>query len=89
MRGKKHSEETKRKMRETHRRVTWKGDKATAHSARSRARRQYDAPKGRDIHHIDGNPWNNEPDNIEFLARMKHIIKDGRMELLKKYRPKN
>ena len=32
------------------------------------------------IHHIDGNPMNNDPSNIEFLTRRQHMIKDGRLE---------
>lgn len=31
--------------------------------------------KGCDVHHIDGNPFNNEPSNLEAIEREKHFIK--------------
>ena len=60
----------------------WKGNNASPDSARQRAYSKFKAPKGKEIHHIDGNPYNNEPDNILFLTRKEHMIKDGRLEKL-------
>jgi hypothetical protein len=44
-----------------------------------RARKWFNCPTGKEIHHIDGNPLNNSPDNIEFLTRTEHVRKDGRI----------
>ena len=60
----------------------WKGNDCLENTARERARRMYVhlCPEGCEIHHIDGNPWNNAPDNIDFVTRKKHMEKDGRLE---------
>jgi len=63
----------------------WKGDKASLEAGRDRAKRLFDAPEGLEIHHIDGNPLNNDSSNIEFLSRKEHMKKDGRLTLLQKY----
>lgn len=34
-----------------------------------------DIPKGFDIHHKDGNPYNNNPSNLESLSRKDHVNK--------------
>jgi hypothetical protein len=62
----------------------WKGDKASVHAARMRAERLYksECPEGCEIHHIDGNPHNNDRTNIKFSTRKKHMELDGRMEKL-------
>jgi hypothetical protein len=57
----------------------WKGDAASQHSARGRARRLYPVPKGFERHHIDGNPHNNQRNNIAILTGRQHMIADGRM----------
>jgi hypothetical protein len=44
-----------------------------------RAIRLYSCPKGKDRHHIDGNPFNNAPENIMFVTRKEHQLLDGRM----------
>jgi len=62
----------------------WKGDKAKPQSGRARAEEMYYAPKGFERHHIDGNPLNNDPDNVLIVTRREHLILDGRMRLLKK-----
>lgn len=63
----------------------WKGDDATIKSARGRAQRLYgsECPPDHEIHHIDGNPWNNERSNIQFVKRKKHMEIDGRIIDLK------
>jgi hypothetical protein len=33
-----------------------------------------------DRHHIDGDPWNNDRENIAFLCRYHHMQEDGRSE---------
>ena len=60
----------------------WKGDDVSPDVSRERARRMYKTPIGKEIHHIDGNPYNNEPENIDFVTRQKHMKKDGRLEKL-------
>lgn len=62
----------------------WKGDQATPRSARRRAQRRYPAPPNSERHHTDGNPYNNEPENIDLITRREHMIKDGRMKKLLK-----
>lgn len=57
----------------------WKGDDAGLVSARERARRLYGSKKGKEIHHKDGNPHNNSPNNVEFLNRKEHMTNDGRL----------
>lgn len=57
-----------------------------ANSSRRDARRLYAKESckvcGRnnaELHHIDGNPFNNEPGNITFLCRKHHMSVDGRL----------
>ena len=58
----------------------WKGKNVSAKVSRQRARRKYKPPKGIDIHHIDGNPLNNEPSNLKMVTRKKHFGIDRRWE---------
>lgn len=58
----------------------WKGDKATQNAGRIRARKLFKCPKGKEIHHIDGNDLNNTPENILFLTRKEHMLLDGRLD---------
>ena len=60
----------------------WKGNDVLPDVSRERARRMYKTPIGKEIHHIDGNPYNNEPENIDFVSRRKHMEKDGRLKRL-------
>jgi len=60
----------------------WKGDKAKAVAGGARARRKFNHPKGLEIHHADGNPLNNNPENILFVTRKEHMILDGRLTKL-------
>jgi len=66
--------------------VNWKGEKATPNSARERARRRNVVPRGYEIHHIDSNPYNNKPENIQIVTRKEHMILDGRLQNLKQYK---
>jgi predicted Zn-ribbon and HTH transcriptional regulator len=69
----------------------WKGDQASDHAKRLRARRWYALPSaceacGRsdrkiERHHADGNPGNNDPANIWFVCRSCHQRIDGRAAL--------
>lgn len=79
------SEETKRKIGNANRgerNGMWKGNKATTQSGRERASRLFKCPKGKEIHHIDGNPLNNSPENIIFVTRKEHMELDGRLASL-------
>jgi hypothetical protein len=58
----------------------WKGNKATPTSARARARRYFGKIPGKEIHHKDGNPFNNDPKNIEYHTRREHMKLDGRLD---------
>lgn len=85
--GKHHSEETKLKMRKKNtgpNNGMWKGDQSDKDTARERARRIFKTPKGYEIHHIDGNPYNNSPENLKIVTRREHMIIDGRMDKLLK-----
>jgi len=64
----------------------WKGNDADDDSARGRARRKFKAPQGTERHHVDGNPRNNDPNNVVFLTRRQHMIVDGRLKNLKQFR---
>lgn len=50
---------------------------------RDRARRWFKAPAGKERHHIDGNPLNNDPSNIMFVTTKEHMIIDGRLEAVR------
>ena len=83
--GRTYSEESKQKMRLAKmgpKNPRWKGDDVQAEAGRKRARRRYKAPEGTQIHHIDGNTLNNEPDNIQFVTPKEHVHIDGRIEAL-------
>jgi hypothetical protein len=56
----------------------WKGDNAVEISARQRAIRNIQVPKGFERHHIDGNVYNNLRENIKILTRRQHMKLDGR-----------
>ena len=58
----------------------WKGDKASITSARERARRILsNTPEGTEIHHMDGNPYNNNLENLCVISRKNHMLLDGKM----------
>jgi len=83
--GSKHSKETIEKMREAQRgpkNHNWKGGNTTKHAGHLRAQRIFDVSKGKERHHIDGDPLNNEQDNVKFVTRREHMIDDGRLEAL-------
>lgn len=67
--GCKRSAETKRKISI----AKLQGNVTTA-AGRKRARKLFPAPKGFDIHHIDGNPLNNSLNNIQILSHSEHTI---------------
>lgn len=62
----------------------WKGDRIKPNSGRERAQKLYSCLRGKERHHKDGNPLNNNPENMEFLTRKEHMIKDGRLERSRK-----
>ena len=85
MYGRKHSEKTTKLLSEQKkgdRNPIWKGDKASQGAGQSRARSIYHPPEGYEIHHIDGNDLNNDPQNIKFITRKEHMILDERMKFL-------
>jgi hypothetical protein len=64
---------------------SWKGDAITFMSGRDRARKIYGqkpceqcGKEKTDIHHIDGNPVNNERSNVMFLCRKHHVAIEKR-----------
>ena len=69
----------------SHRSEEWKQshrkNNITPRSGRVRAERMYPScPEGKERHHIDGNPLNNDPSNIEFLTHKEHMKKHRKME---------
>lgn len=68
----------------------WKGNNASPHSARDRARLKFKIKKPCEVcgstkaerHHKDGNPYNNSSENIIFLCRKHHMEADGRLKQL-------
>lgn len=89
--GKLHrSEEFKKKMSESRKKENnpnWKGNDAKIQTGRLRARRWFGkAPceicgkEKTDIHHIDGNTFNNNISNLKHLCRKHHQEIDGRLE---------
>ena len=68
----------------------WKGDNISKEAGRYRAKRllnRFNINDGKEIHHIDGNPLNNDPSNLEIITRKGHMIEDGRMfNNLKQYK---
>lgn len=61
----------------------WKGDAARSVSGYSRANRKFTPSPNMEIHHIDGNPLNNDPRNILFVTRSEHMHLDGRVKNLR------
>lgn len=64
----------------------WKGEAAKKGAKNARARYWFEAfgcevceKEPAERHHIDGNPGNNEPDNIAILCRRHHMEADGRL----------
>ena len=47
-------------------------DHIRAHRALAIAEYGFDAVKGKDVHHKNGIPWDNRPENIELLTRSEH-----------------
>ena len=76
--GHKHSKETIDKIIAAH----LKGDNVTDGEGRYRARKLYPCPKGYEHHHIDGNPLNNDPSNIQIVTPKEHRVIDGRIKNL-------
>lgn len=72
----------------------WRGDEVgDLDVARARVRRKYKSVIDLlnelsgvkwDIHHIDGNPLNNDDDNLSISTRKGHMIIDGRLEKVRK-----
>jgi hypothetical protein len=60
----------------------FKGDNITKSEGRHRAQKLFSCPKGFERHHIDGNPLNNNPSNIQIVTRKEHLVTDGRIEIL-------
>jgi hypothetical protein len=60
-----------------------KGDNVQPATGRVRAQRMYPCPKGYERHHIDGNPLNNNPNNIQIVTHKEHVTIDGRLVKLR------
>lgn len=70
----------------------WKGDAACSEAKRHRAQLLYPLGKcekcpkpATDRHHLDDDPGNNLPENINKLCRRCHMIADGRLPLFLTY----
>jgi hypothetical protein len=50
----------------------WVSNTTNQGTGRCRANRWYKIPKGLIRHHIDGNPLNNNPENIQIVTRSQH-----------------
>jgi len=83
MKGKKHSRRTRKLMsiqRQKHKNANWKGNCAKKKAAGERARRWFKEKQPCETcgdsnthrHHIDGNPYNNSPSNIQWLCPLHH-----------------
>lgn len=66
---------------------SWKGDNVTKTTGRVRAEKMFKlepceicSSKKSERHHIDGNPINNDRENIMFLCRKHHIAIENRLE---------
>ena len=82
-----HTEESKEKIRRAKLRdknPNWGGNNVKVKTGYIRARRWFECEEGKERHHIDGNPLNNDPENIMFVTRKEHMILDGRLEKLRK-----
>lgn len=68
-----------------------KGDNVSPGGGRQRARRMYKnigpcvkcGSEKSERHHVNGNTFDNSPENIQLLCRKCHINTDGRAELLR------
>ena len=65
----------------------WKGNNVCNNEGRYRARQLIKVPKGFERHHKDGNPLNNDPENIMIVTRSEHMKLDGRIVKFKEYQP--
>lgn len=85
--GKKHTPEAIEKIRQGKlgsKNPKWVENMTNPRSGRTRAEKMFPCPKGLERHHINGDSTDNRPENIEFLTRKEHMIKDGRMAVFKK-----
>lgn len=69
----------------------WKGEEATHNSKRQRARKRFRlgpcemcGKPGKDRHHRDNDPGNNESSNVQILCRKCHMVADGRLIALRR-----
>lgn len=54
-------------------------EKIAERSSRNKARRKTNAPKGKEVEHIDGNPKNNSRSNLRFVSAKFQRKQGGRM----------
>ena len=80
--GKRQSRETIEKRRKS----LMKGEIPHPDVGRKHARQMYSVPRGKEIHHIDGDTNNNESSNIMFVTRGEHMVIDGRLDKLQEGR---
>lgn len=66
----------KRDYKKEYREYHGKPEQIKRRSSRNKARRKVNAPKGRDVHHKDGNPRNNSRSNLT-LRSPKNQRKEG------------
>lgn len=91
LKGKTHTDEAKQNMslsKTGSKNPRWMGDTASQDAGRKRARHRYKTPEGKQIHHIDGNTLNNDPENIQFVTPKEHIHIDGRINNLIQFNKK-
>ena len=65
----------KKEYRRDHSSTKDKKDRASRNAAHNAKERNGGVPKGKDVHHKDGNPRNNKRSNLQVLSRSKNRAK--------------
>ena len=74
--GKHLSEEHKRKIGS----ANTNPNSVSKTTGRKRAQKLFPCPEDKERHHIDGNPLNNDPSNVQIVTPKEHMVIDGRIK---------